>query len=181
MTRITRTRTLALAVAAPLALAAPAVASASGPSSAAVETQRQTIVQIAAGNEDFETLVKLVKAAGLGTTLSGPGPFTVFAPTDDAFAKVPPATLKALAKNRKALRQVLTYHVVPGNVPSTAAIAAARAKKRVKTVEGSTVRLSLRGGNLFVNAARVVTPDIRAKNGRIHVINRVIIPPDLAL
>ncbi len=123
---------------------------------------------VAAGN--FTTLAKALTAAGLVDTLKGPGPFTVFAPTDEAFAKVPKADLEALLADKEKLTAVLTYHVVPGKV-----MAADVKAGEVKTVEGSTVTITTDGG-VKVDAANVVKTDIAADNGVIHVIDQVIIP-----
>jgi uncharacterized surface protein with fasciclin (FAS1) repeats len=134
----------------------------------------QNIVETAVAAGDFTTLVSLVKKAGLAKTLSGPGPFTVFAPTDAAFAKIPKATLAKLAKNRKQLRGVLLYHVLAGEVPSSEAVKL----KSAETLQGDRIRLRVRKGSLVVNgSARVVAPDAMATNGVIHVINRVLLPP----
>ena len=129
---------------------------------------------VAAGN--FTTLVKLLQATGLDAVLAGPGPFTVFAPTDAAFAKVPKATLDALAANPALLKQVLTYHVVAGAVSFADAIKLPSAT----TVEGEDVALKYRHGKLRVNRALVTTADVAASNGVIHVINKVLIPPSIA-
>jgi uncharacterized surface protein with fasciclin (FAS1) repeats len=129
---------------------------------------------IAAGS--FNTLVSLVQAAGLVDTLKGPGPFTVFAPTDEAFAAVPQETLDALAADPKgALTSVLTYHVVPGKVMSTDITDGMEAT----TVEGSTVKFTIKDGMVYVNDAKVVKADIVTSNGVIHVIDKVLIPPTL--
>lgn len=135
----------------------------------------QNIVQIAASNPQFSTLVSLVKEAGLVETLSGKGPFTVLAPTNAAFKKVPAATLAALKADPDKLRAVLTYHVIPGKVPASKVITLNG--KSVKTVEGSTVKITVRGKAVKVNNATVTKTDIMATNGVIHVINRVLIPP----
>ena len=135
----------------------------------------QNIVQVAASNPQFSTLVSLVKEAGLVKTLSGKGPFTVFAPTNAAFAKVPAETLAALKADPDKLRAVLTYHVVPGNVPASKVVTLNG--KSVKTVEGSTVRITVKGKSVRVNDAKVTRTDIKASNGTIHVINSVLIPP----
>ena len=123
----------------------------------------------------FKTLLAAVKAAGLAETLSGEGPFTVFAPTDAAFAKIPEATLKDLLKpeNKDKLVAILTYHVVPGRVFSEGALEA----KSAKTVQGSSVKISVKDGAAFVDNAKIVTTDINAANGVIHVIDTVIMPP----
>ena len=130
----------------------------------------QDIVDVAAKAGNFNTLVTAVKAAGLVDTLKGPGPFTVFAPTDAAFAKVPKAKLDALLADKAALTKVLTYHVVPGKV-----MAADVKAGKVKTVQGSEITVSTAGG-VKVDAANVVKTDIAADNGVIHVIDSVIMP-----
>ncbi len=123
----------------------------------------------------FKTLLAAVKAAGLAETLSGEGPFTVFAPSDAAFAKIPEATLKDLLKpeNKDKLVAILTYHVVPGRVFSEGALEA----KSAKTVQGSSVKISVKDGAAYVDNAKIVTTDINAGNGVIHVIDTVIMPP----
>ena len=135
----------------------------------------QNIVQIAASNPQFSTLVSLVKEAGLVKTLSGKGPFTVLAPTNAAFKKVPAATLAALKADPDKLRAVLTYHVIPCKVPASKVVTLNG--KSVKTVEGSTVKITVRGKAVKVNNATVTKTDIMATNGVIHVINGVLIPP----
>ncbi len=142
---------------------------------AAVPAARATdIVDIAAGNPNFSTLVAAVKAAGLVGTLKSRGPFTVFAPTNAAFAKLPKATLAALLKpkNKGKLRAILLYHVVPGRV---FAADLAGKRLRVKTAQGGSVHINGKHG-VRVNGNRVVTADIRATNGVIHVINNVLLP-----
>ncbi|MBC8104497.1 MAG: fasciclin domain-containing protein [Cytophagales bacterium] len=129
------------------------------------------IVDTAVAAGSFTTLVAAVKAAGLVDTLKGTGPFTVFAPTDDAFAKLPAGTVEGLLQDIPKLTQILTYHVVPGAVMSsdiTGAISPA-------TVQGSTLSIDPSNG-VKVNNATVVTPDIKADNGVIHVIDTVLIP-----
>ena len=134
--------------------------------------QSKSIVDIAAGDPQFSTLVKLVKKAGLAETLSG-GEFTVFAPTNKAFNKVPKKTLNALAKDKAKLRAVLTYHAVEGTVKAADVVKL----KKAKTVNGKNVRISVRGGNVFLNKnSKVTKTDIEASNGVVHVINRVLIP-----
>jgi uncharacterized surface protein with fasciclin (FAS1) repeats len=132
-----------------------------------------TIVQIASGAPNFKPLVAAVKAAGLVDTLNGKGPFTVFAPTDAAFAKLPAGTLDSLLKpeNKDKLKAILLYHVVAGKVLSTDLKAG-----NVKTVEGQDVKIDLKDG-VHVNDAKVVKADIAASNGVIHVIDAVLIPP----
>ena len=134
-----------------------------------------TIVEVAAGNEDFSTLVAAIEAADLVETLSGEGPFTVFAPTNEAFEALPEGVLDALLleENQDTLVKILTYHVVPGAVFSTDI-----ADGDVATVEGQTVTLSTTDG-VTVNEATVVTADIEASNGVIHVIDAVLLPPDV--
>jgi uncharacterized surface protein with fasciclin (FAS1) repeats len=136
----------------------------------------KTIVEIAVGNSSFSTLVTAVKAAGLVETLSGQGPFTLFAPTNEAFAALPPGTLEKLLKpeNRDLLRKVLTYHVVSGDL-----MAKDLRSGQVATVEGSTVAVQVQNGSVKVNNASVTKADIDAKNGVIHVIDRVLLPPNL--
>ncbi|HQS30300.1 MAG: hypothetical protein B7X59_09845 [Polaromonas sp. 39-63-203] len=128
------------------------------------------IVDTAVKAGNFKTLVTAVKAAGLVDTLKGPGPFTVFAPTDAAFAKIPKAKLDALLADKAALTKVLTYHVVAGQV-----MAKDVKPGKVKTVEGSEVTLGTTGG-VTVDGARVVAADVKADNGVIHAIDTVIMP-----
>jgi uncharacterized surface protein with fasciclin (FAS1) repeats len=134
----------------------------------------EDIVGIAAGNKDFSTLVTAVKAAGLVETLQGEGPFTVFAPTNAAFAKLPKATLEALLKDKKALTAVLTYHVVAGKVMA-ADVLKLKDGTKVKTVNGAEVKIGNKKG-VKVNNSNVVKTDIEASNGVIHVIDTVLIP-----
>jgi uncharacterized surface protein with fasciclin (FAS1) repeats len=144
----------------------------------------QSIVQIASGNPDFSTLVSLVQKAGLVEAISAPGPFTVFAPTNEAFAKLAkaaPATYAAVLADPALLAKVLTYHVVAGDVKSGPAIAVARQNGTVKALAGESISLSLKDGKLTLNgSATVVTADILATNGVIHVIDTVIVPPSLS-
>ena len=122
----------------------------------------------------FTTLVAAVKAAGLVDTLRGPGPFTVFAPTDEAFAKLPPGTLESLLKpeNKAKLQAILTYHVVAGKVMSQDVVKLHSAK----TVEGGSIAIAAMNGGVMVNNAHVIKADIAASNGVIHVIDAVILP-----
>ncbi len=129
------------------------------------------IVAIAASAGDFKTLVAAVQAAGLVDTLKGEGPFTVFAPTDEAFAKIPKAQLDAVLKDQEALVKVLTYHVVPGKVTAAEVVKLSSAK----TVEGQSITIDTRDG-VKVDNARVIKTDIEAQNGIIHVIDTVIMP-----
>lgn len=146
------------------------------PSTVKMQVKPGTIVEVASSLSDFSTLVAAVKAAGLVNTLSGPGPFTVFAPTNEAFAKLPAGTVENLLKpeNKAKLTKILTYHVVSGKVPSTAITPGA-----VKTVEGSTANIQIRGGKILINKAQVIKADVPATNGVIHVIDTVILPPNL--
>ncbi|HSB14728.1 MAG TPA: fasciclin domain-containing protein [Bryobacteraceae bacterium] len=122
----------------------------------------------------FNTLVAAVKAADLVETLKGDGPFTVFAPTDEAFAKLPAGTLETLLKpeNKSKLQSILTYHVVPGKVMSHDVVKLNSAK----TVQGGSIAITVSGGNVMVNNARVTKADIETSNGVIHVIDTVILP-----
>ena len=138
------------------------------------ETAGKTIVEIAAGAEDFSTLVAAVKAAGLVDVLSSEGPFTVFAPTNEAFAKLPEGTVESLLKpeNKDKLIAVLKYHVVPGKVMAKDVVKVDSAK----TAQGSSVTVTVEGKTVKVDNATVVKTDIEASNGVIHVIDTVIIP-----
>lgn len=140
---------------------------------------RKNIVQAAASSHDFNTLVSAVKAAGLADTLSGSGPFTVFAPSDEAFAKVPKDILQKLLlpENQDILAKILTYHVVSGRVYSSDAAALSRAA----TVAGEQVSFSLAGGRLKINDSRITRTDLDTSNGVIHVIDTVLIPPSVNL
>jgi uncharacterized surface protein with fasciclin (FAS1) repeats len=154
-------------------LAAAAVVAFAAPTAA--QAQEKDIVETAVAAGSFKTLAKLLGDAGLVETLKGPGPFTVFAPTDEAFAKVPAATLEALAKDKAKLKNVLLYHVVAGKVPAAEALKLAG--KGAKTVEGQEAKISVMDGKPMINNAHIVKTDIMAKNGIIHVIDAVILPP----
>jgi len=132
------------------------------------------IIDVAVDNGNFNTLAAALKAAGLVETLKGDGPFTVFAPTDAAFAKLPAGTVESLLKpeNKDQLTAILTYHVVAGKVTAAQAKAAGSAP----TVEGSTVSFSLEGGEVMVNDSTVTAADVDASNGVIHVIDSVLMP-----
>ena len=138
----------------------------------ATRAAKPNIVQTAVAAGQFKTLVKLVKQAGLAGTLQGKGPFTVFAPTDAAFAKVPKSTLAALAKDKAKLRAVLLYHVAKGK------LTAAKVVKlhSIKTLNGQSLKVRVNHGTVTIGGARVVKADIGASNGVIHVINKVLIP-----
>lgn len=135
------------------------------------------IVDIASSDGRFKTLVSALKAAGLIDTLKGTGPFTVFAPTDDAFSKLPAGTINELLKpeNKKALANILTYHVTPGKV--LAADALKLNGKEVTMVNGDKVKIEVKDNSVYINGAKVIVTDIMAKNGVIHVIDTVIMPP----
>jgi uncharacterized surface protein with fasciclin (FAS1) repeats len=132
----------------------------------------KNIVETAASAGNFKTLASLLKRAGLVKTLEGKGPYTVFAPTDAAFNKVPNATLARLGRNKAALRSVLLLHVAEGRL--TAAKLTKRAS--VKTLNGQRLRIRVRDGKVFVGGARVVTANMTASNGVIHAINKVLLP-----
>lgn len=140
------------------------------------KTADKTIVEIAAGNKDFSTLVAAVKAAGLVETLSGKDNLTVFAPTNAAFDKLPKGTVEDLLKpeNKKKLVAILTYHVVPGKVMAADVVKLDKAK----TVQGQEVKIVAGKDGVKVDNASVVKTDIVAKNGVIHVIDTVILPKD---
>ena len=132
------------------------------------------IVDTAVGAGSFKTLVAAVQAAGLVETLKGKGPFTVFAPTDEAFAKLPAGTVENLLKpeNKATLIAILTYHVVPGKVMAADVVKLSEAK----TVQGSSVKIKVENGKVKVDGANVVSTDIETTNGVIHVIDSVILP-----
>ena len=133
--------------------------------------QAADIVDTAVAAGKFNTLVKAVKAAGLADTLKGDGPFTVFAPTDEAFAKLPAGTVESLLNDKEKLAQILTYHVVPGKVMSTDVTTGA-----VQTVQGQPLNVMVDDGAVKVNDAQVVQADVTASNGVIHVIDSVVLP-----
>ncbi len=139
-------------------------------SAAALAAQAKDIVDTAVAAGNFKTLATALQAAGLIDTLKGKGPFTVFAPTDEAFAKVPKADLDALLKDKAKLTAVLTYHVVPGTVMAKDVKAG-----MAKTVQGGSLTLATMGG-VTVNGAKVTAADIVADNGVIHVIDTVLLP-----
>jgi uncharacterized surface protein with fasciclin (FAS1) repeats len=137
---------------------------------------KKDIVDTAVGAGSFKTLVKLVQAAELVETLKGKGPFTVFAPSDTAFKKVPKATLDKLGKDQDLLRSVLTYHVVAGNVLAKDVVKLNG--KSVETVNGESIKITVKNGKVFLNGnVQVVTTDIKTTNGTIHVLNGVLMPP----
>ena len=160
----------ALAAASAMAVAGPASAGPQG--SAAPAGAKKDIVETAVEAGQFSTLASLLKKAGLVKTLKGKGPYTVFAPTDAAFAKVPQATLDELAQDKAKLRAVLLYHVADRKLTAAKIVK----RRSVKTLNGQRVRIRVRGETVRVGGARVTTADVRASNGIIHVINKVLIP-----
>jgi uncharacterized surface protein with fasciclin (FAS1) repeats len=158
-----RVLTLTAALVAAVVLAVPA---------GAAPTQQKNIVQTAVAAGQFKTLASLLTKAGLAKTLATTGPYTVFAPTDAAFAKVPKSTLASLAKNKAKLRAVLLYHVVKGSYPAPKVAAASK----LTTLEGAALGVSTMGG-VKVGGAKVVKANVHASNGVIHVIDRVLLPP----
>src|SRR6187549_598139 len=155
----------------------PAAATAAAPSSmppASAAAMTKDIVQTATEAGSFTTLLTAVKAAGLVETLQGKGPFSVFAPTDAAFAALPAGTLDGLLKDPAALKKVLLYHVVSGSVTADKVVGLTSAT----SVEGSPIAIAVKDGTVYLNdSAKVVTPDVMASNGVIHVIDSVILPP----
>ncbi len=155
-------------------IASAATASAIALSACANMMGEPDIVDIAAGNEDFSTLVAAVGAAGLVDTLKGDGPFTVFAPNNAAFAKLPDGTVANLLEpeNLETLQSILTYHVVAGSVLAADAVNLDRAT----TVNGKDVHISAKNGSVYVNKSKVIATDIVGSNGVIHVIDSVLLP-----
>jgi uncharacterized surface protein with fasciclin (FAS1) repeats len=144
----------------------------------AIDTRNQSLGQVVSGNADFSTLNTAIQAAGLEGAFEGTEPITIFAPTNEAFAALPPEALKQLLlpQNREALRQILTYHVVQGNLTSNAIQSG-----DVNTAEGSNVTIASSAGKVTVAGANVTQADIVARNGVIHAIDQVLLPPDLKL
>ena len=144
--------------------------------SAGCGTCDKTIVENAVKLDGFKTLVAAVKAAGLVDTLSGKGPFTVFAPTDEAFAKLPKGTLETLLKpeNKDKLVAILTYHVVPGKVMAKDVVKLSEAK----TVQGTKVSIKVKDGSVMIDKAKVAKADVACSNGVIHVLDTVILPKE---
>ena len=158
------------AVLAAAVLALPAVASAQN----GTTKPAKDIVGVAVDAGSFTTLVAALKAAGLVETLQGKGPFTVFAPTDAAFAKLPKGTVEALLADKEQLTAILTYHVIPGKV--TAADVMKMGRGNPATVNGQTLAINVMNGKVWVNDATVVSADVMATNGVIHVIDTVVLP-----
>ncbi|MHA6327144.1 fasciclin domain-containing protein [Roseivivax sp. CAU 1753] len=157
-----------------LAVTATTAAAMGGAAFAAAHAEKKTILEVAAENGSFTTLAAAVEAAGLTETLMGDGPFTVFAPTDDAFAALPEGTVETLLleENRDQLTAILTYHVVSGAVMSGDLYDGMEAE----TVQSGTVEISINGDTVMVDGATVVAADVEASNGVIHVIDQVIMP-----
>jgi len=171
--------TIVLAACAPAAAPAPAPAPTQAPTKVeptAVPEMKKDIVDTAVAAGSFKTLATALQAAGLVDALKGAGPFTVFAPTDEAFAKLPAGTLDALLKDPKALGEVLKYHVVSGAVKAADVVKLSEAK----SLQGEPIAIKVDGGKVMVNGANVVTTDIETSNGIIHVIDAVILPPSMA-
>lgn len=161
-----------------LALASIATtASAQGPSESKKSVTKD-IVQVAVEAGSFKTLVAAVQAAGLVETLKGEGPFTVFAPNDAAFAKLPQGTVEGLLADKAKLTSVLTFHVLSGKVGAADVIKANGA--RPKTVNGQSLDIQVRGGKVYVNGAQVITADVQASNGVIHIVDTVLLPKPAA-
>jgi uncharacterized surface protein with fasciclin (FAS1) repeats len=159
-----------------LILAAVTAIFATGASASAQQagaSQEADIVDTAVAAGSFDTLATLLQRAGLVDALKAEGPFTVFAPTDSAFAKVPKNKLNALLRNRRKLRRVLLYHVAAGQLEAADVVQ----RWSIRTLNGRKVRVRVMDSNVFLNRAQVVTPDVMASNGVIHVIDRVLIPP----
>ena len=170
MLRTSRTRLAAVLVA---AFTLPTVVSAQN-STQKDKKPMKNIVQVAVDAGSFKTLVAAVQAAGLAETLQGPGPFTVFAPTDAAFAKLPDGTVTALLADKEKLASILTFHVVSGKVMAADLIKSNGATP--KTVNGLPLDIVVRGGKVYVNGVNVVTADVQASNGVIHIIDAVLLP-----
>jgi uncharacterized surface protein with fasciclin (FAS1) repeats len=171
-----RTIRVALLVALMMLLASVACVAQNDMNATASNASEMNIVETAVAAGNFKTLVAAVQEAGLAGTLGGPGPFTVFAPTDEAFSKVPQGVLDALMANKTLLTAVLTYHVVPGEIMSSDL----ENGMSVKTVEGSDLMIKVDDQGVWVDNAKVIQPDINASNGVIHAIDSVILPPMVA-
>jgi uncharacterized surface protein with fasciclin (FAS1) repeats len=157
----------------PLLVVAAALVGSTAATAPAQPRQSRDVVQTAVAAGQFKTLARLLTRAGLVGALEKPGPYTVFAPTDAAFAKVPRQTLDALLADQAKLKAVLLYHVVSGKVVAADVVKLSSAR----TLEGKRVRIKVAGTNVFVNSAKVTKPNVMASNGVIHVVNRVLIPP----
>ena len=155
----------------------------SGDTSGEATAEGDTIVDVAVATPDLSTLVTAVQAAGLAETLSGEGPFTVFAPTNEAFAAIPEETLNSLLADQELLTKVLTYHVLAQEVPASAVaeLPDVATGAAVPTVEGQDVTITADDSGVTVNDATVVQADVEASNGVVHVIDKVLLPPDVQL
>ncbi|GAB4134959.1 fasciclin domain-containing protein [Thermopirellula anaerolimosa] len=143
-------------------------------SAVADESAKKDIVDVAVEAGSFKTLAAALQAADLVETLKGKGPFTVFAPTDEAFAKLPKGTVEALLKDKAKLTAILTYHVVAGEYPAAKVVES----KHLKSVQGSPIHVKVADAGVMVSGAKVIKTDIAASNGIIHVIDTVILPPE---
>ncbi len=166
---MTRSHRFAMGAALALLALVPAAASAQ------MANNDKDIVDTAVAAGNFSTLATALQAAGLVDVLKGDGPFTVFAPTDEAFAALPAGTLDALLADKEKLTAVLTYHVVPGEVMSGQVVKLSEAK----TVNGASIDIMTHDGSVMINDAKVVAADVQASNGVIHVINKVLLPPNM--
>jgi len=158
-----------------IALIATVATLATSPAPAVAQMATDDIVTTAVEVGSFTTLAAALEAAGLVGVLQGDGPFTVFAPTDDAFAKLPDGTVEALLADKDALTRVLTYHVVAGRVTSDQVVGLTQAE----TVAGVMAPIEVRDGAVYVAGAKVVTTDVQASNGVIHIIDTVMLPPEM--
>lgn len=136
------------------------------------DSSNKDIVTIAVESGKFNTLAKALTETGLVEALKGKGPFTVFAPTDEAFAKLPKGTMESLLKDKEALKKILLYHVVSGNVTSTEVMKL----KKAETLEGQDVKIQITDGAVMINNSKVTIADVMASNGVIHIIDTVLIP-----
>lgn len=154
----------------------PMASDSQSPAADSSATSNETLDEVLAKSDSFTTLEKAIQAAGLEDTLKGAGPYTIFAPSDAAFAALPPETLNQLLQpeNKETLKKILSYHVVPSSMTS-----ANIAPGSVKTVEGQSVTIANDAQGITVDGAKVVEPDISASNGVIHTIDKVLLPPDL--
>ncbi|MCC5640559.1 fasciclin domain-containing protein [Nostoc sp. CHAB 5844] len=160
----------------PPATEVPATETPTKPSTTGTSNKNQNVVALAESNSSFKTLTQALKAAGLTETLQGAGPYTIFAPTDAAFAKLPPEALNDLLKpqNKEVLVKILSYHVVPGKVLSSDLKSG-----QVTSLQGDPISVKVDGNNVVVNDGKVIQPDIQGSNGVIHAIDNVILPPSL--
>jgi uncharacterized surface protein with fasciclin (FAS1) repeats len=145
------------------------------PASTQAQMYEKDIVETAVAAGSFTTLAAALEAAGLVEVLQGEGPFTVFAPTDAAFAKLPAGTVEALLADKEMLTKILTYHVVAGTVTSDQVVNLSEAK----TVAGIMAPIEVKMGSVYVGGAKVITPDVKASNGVIHIIDTVMLPPEM--